>query len=534
VPGTLNPGSPPNKPQPAVCRLIEVNPEAVSDLSNWDKLLPNVAFSQARSAKGTVDAFVDESIKTEVQPQTPTATDDKVERCRQLLAKMPRSIQGKNGSLACFNAARLIFRDFAMGRREGMTLLRWYNQYFCDPAWSELELEHKADDALKDGSPYEYQETEPPKANCNNAGKKPNEASGHSENGQSSRSQCRGKKRIIERCLKDVSRKVIEWLWPNYIPRGMITLFDGDPDQGKTFVTLDLAARVSRGWPMPPAPPGSVTDPGHVIVMSAEDSLEQTIKERLDALGADQSRIIYIEAVTDNPDDPEASQPLVLPDDLALLEERIKAHSAKLVIIDPFSAWISGKYDANKDSDVRKILHRIKLVAERTGAVFIIVRHLNKVSKESNPMYRGGGSIGIIGAARAAFLFASDSGEPRSERHIFARIKGNLCPVPPSLAYRIEPSGLSAVVRWEGEVDITAADLLATFTMQSGAEKVGRAVRFLAKKLSSEPVAAVTLFEEALKEDISKGTLRRAKRFLGVKAKKSEGSGQWFWSLLEE
>jgi hypothetical protein len=71
-------------------------------------------------------------------------------------------------------------------------------------------------------------------------------------------------KRVIANCdpnhpqailkgLAGVTREMLEWLWPGRIPLGKLTLLAGDPGLGKSFVTLDIAARVSRGdaWPVP-------------------------------------------------------------------------------------------------------------------------------------------------------------------------------------------------------------------------------------------------------------------------------------------
>ena len=46
-------------------------------------------------------------------------------------------------------------------------------------------------------------------------------------------------------------RRRYGWLWPGRVPLGKLTLLIGDPGLGKSFVTLDIAARVSRGLPLP-------------------------------------------------------------------------------------------------------------------------------------------------------------------------------------------------------------------------------------------------------------------------------------------
>ena len=150
IPATRNPGSPPKKPTPAVCKLISVNPEAFSNLKLWDRLLP----TSLRAITINQEVFATETRQDPVRVKdlVTSGVIDVEERCRRYLQKMPRSIQGENGSNACFNAARVIFRDFAMTRQEGMPLLRWFNEAFCDPPWTEKELQHKADDALKPGT----------------------------------------------------------------------------------------------------------------------------------------------------------------------------------------------------------------------------------------------------------------------------------------------------------------------------------------------------------------------------------------------
>ena len=97
--------------------------------------------------------------------------------------------------------------------------------------------------------------------------------------------------RLTVRCLADVVPRKLEWLWPGLLPLGKLSLFCGDPGLGKSFVTCDLAARVSRGgaWPN-----GEATQPaGSVFILACED----TIRPRLDAVSAVVSRIHVIDSV---------------------------------------------------------------------------------------------------------------------------------------------------------------------------------------------------------------------------------------------
>ncbi|HVV51740.1 MAG TPA: AAA family ATPase [Polyangia bacterium] len=79
--------------------------------------------------------------------------------------------------------------------------------------------------------------------------------------------------------LADVEPERVEWLWASRIPRGKLTLLDGDPGLGKSTVAYDIAARVTRGMPMP----GETTGSGaaDVVILSHEDGLADTICPRL-------------------------------------------------------------------------------------------------------------------------------------------------------------------------------------------------------------------------------------------------------------
>lgn len=92
--------------------------------------------------------------------------------------------------------------------------------------------------------------------------------------------------------LHSVAPRPVEWLWPGRVPLGKVTILSGDPNLGKSFLTLDLAARVSAGLPWPdgtgPAARGSV------ILLSAEDDVADTLVPRLVAAGADLSRVVAI------------------------------------------------------------------------------------------------------------------------------------------------------------------------------------------------------------------------------------------------
>src|SRR6516225_11459229 len=100
--------------------------------------------------------------------------------------------------------------------------------------------------------------------------------------------------------LSTVTPQRVEWLSPGRIPLSKLTIIDGDPGLGKSVLTLELAARVSRGLAMPGDEAGDNRDPADVVILSAEDGIEDTIVPRLDAAGADRSRIRALNLVPDS------------------------------------------------------------------------------------------------------------------------------------------------------------------------------------------------------------------------------------------
>jgi len=310
----------------------------------------------------------------------------------------------------------------------------------------------------------------------------------------------------------------VEWLWDGRLPFGKLVLVDGDPGLGKSAATLDIAARVSSGAGFPDS---ARCEPAGVILLSAEDGLADTIRPRLDAAGADVGRILSLATVEDEDGHPRL---LSIPDDLEVIEKGIERVGAGLIVVDPLMAFLSGKADSNKDQDVRKALAPLADLADRSGVCVVVVRHLNK-SPHSNPLYRGGGSIGIIGAARAGFVVAKN---PQNEdQRILATTKNNLSASSASLAFTLEDADNGAVkIVWTGESELGAKDLLATSQDGEKAEALNEAVEFLQDILSEGPVSAEEVKREAEEAGISEATLRRAKKELDIHSQRNNDSGK--------
>lgn len=336
--------------------------------------------------------------------------------------------------------------------------------------------------------------------------------------------------------MATVSPKPIKWLWPGWLPLGKLIVLDGDPNLGKSVLTLDLAARLSRGDEMPDGSKGDVDGPVPVLMISVEDDPEDTIRPRLDAAGADVERVVHMPTVREPPvrkASPMGRERLPSVGDIVALRKAIERTGAKLVIVDPLMAFLPG--DAYRDQDVRQALSPLTKLAAELGVTVLVVRHLNKTSS-SNAIYRGGGSIGIIGAARVGMLVAQDPDDPSGERRVLATTKSNLARgATRALAYHVEDCDGVARVAWEGTSEHNPTTLLAS---NSDTEKsfrpVDRAEAFLQGLLAEGPVRTTKVIEKASENGIAERTLERARRKLGVKAFRVDFRGPWMWVLESE
>jgi putative DNA primase/helicase len=322
--------------------------------------------------------------------------------------------------------------------------------------------------------------------------------------------------------LDQVDAEPVQWLSPGRLAAGKITILDGDPGLGKSTLLCEFAARITRGQALPGGEPGAPRD---VVILSAEDDLRDTIRPRIDAAGGDSTRVVSLLAV---PDGSPFGRPFVIPGHVLLLEALVIRTNAALVILDPLVAYLQRGHNANSDQHVRRAFASLKALGERTGAAIVVVRHLNK-SFSANPLYRGGGSIGIIGAARCGLLLAQDPEHP--QRRILAATKGNLGRPPAALAFHLEPVphlGVTRVV-WEGETPWTAEALLrATAEGEEERSVLGEARAWLRQVLADGPRSAKDLVSEARSMGIGVRTYHAARKAEGVIARKEQTlNGPW-------
>ncbi len=311
----------------------------------------------------------------------------------------------------------------------------------------------------------------------------------------------------------------IDWLWPGRFALGKLGLIVGDPDTGKSLVTLDMAARVSRGTPWPD---GSPCPQGRALIITAEDDLQDTIRPRLAAAGADLDRVDVL-----------GGAGFWLDDHREHLDRWLYARrDTRLVVFDPLAAFMPD----NNNRSIRWQMTAIASLARLSGMAMVGIVHLNK-RNGGKAVYRASGGLAFVAAARHVYLVSRDP-EDR-ERRVVARIKNNVAGADKALAFRIAAEGGQPAIAWEPQApaidsDAALAARALARTDEASLNEGGReADQWLASALAAGPQPARELRRLAQLDGMSWNGIVRAKARLGVTADR-EGFGigsKWIWQL---
>ena len=318
--------------------------------------------------------------------------------------------------------------------------------------------------------------------------------------------------------VESIEERPIRWLWLNRIPLGKLVLFVGHPGLGKSFVSLDIAARLSNGRTWPDGSCNGAT--AKTIVFSAEDAADDTIKPRLTALGARQDNIVIVKRMREmNKSGDVVRRSFNLSCDLPHLEKALNRYSdAKLVVIDPISAYMA-RIDTHKNAEVRtEILDPLAELAERRGVTILAITHFNK-GGSGNGLERVSGSVAFPAAARVVWGFSRDPENLSKRLMLFG--KSNVGPDMPGLAFQIaEDQDGRPMLQWiSGDVNENLIDVLCReqdSQRDSTSTKLEHATKLIRILLADGPRLAVEIHKSLSDLGISERTIWRARRQLGV------------------
>jgi putative DNA primase/helicase len=230
-----------------------------------------------------------------------------------------------------------------------------------------------------------------------------------------------------------------------------VTVIAGDPGSGKSYLTHYIAAQITLGTVWPDCSTGPKIK-GSVIFFADEDDRSKVIRPRLDAHGADVSKIHILDKVFSG----DEREFFDIGRHLDGIDQALKRIAdVRLAVFDPITAYL-GKTNANSNAEVRAVLTPLAALAVKHNVTIIGINHLNKRTDLSY-MYRGLGSQAFVAQARSAWAVILDPDD--RETRMFAPIKSNYCIEPTGLKFRI----VDGVVvfendPWTGHVDDTGGE----------------------------------------------------------------------------
>jgi hypothetical protein len=332
----------------------------------------------------------------------------------------------------------------------------------------------------------------------------------------------------------DIEMKLVRWLWPGFMARGEITMIDGLPGEGKSQLLIDIAARVSRGWPMPPDPIGEVEHtPRNVMILSKEDSVEHTILPRLRAAKADLSRVLSpaqretrMSRIGRGMDD------IRFPRDIGKITNAMSDYRVRLLIIDPILAFLGTKTDANMESQVRDFLQPLLETIRELNASAAFIRHFRKGA--AGAIHRGIGSQAWTAVCRLQHVVGRVA---PNQPATLAVSKCNIAPKAPSLEYQIVPEIVqgrnkdgktltieTSKIEWIGKSEASSDEISAAAGLPGRrATKCNKSVKYMKKLLAGGKRMNSTKFKSLVMKrcKIGEDTFKTAKAIAGVESKKT-------------
>jgi hypothetical protein len=341
--------------------------------------------------------------------------------------------------------------------------------------------------------------------------------------------------------MSEVQEEQIHWMWRGRLAFGKLTLLMGDPGLGKSLISHWLAAVISTGgeWP-----DGGAIDRSAAIVFTIEDALGDTVKPRLIAAGANMDRVLAVRGVV-NTKAKLDERLFTLDEHIGLLEQHIQEEGARLVVMDPVSAYLGANVNAHKESDVRRVLGPLGLMAERTGVAILNLIHLNK-GKDVAALNRATGSVAFPAVSRMVLGVVADPTDQDGERRLLLPLKCNVSRKPQGLGYRIETAPNSVLRRvneedlppilvWDDEPvldDIALALDRGSITERTQTEAAVSAIAQIFANNGSERILSAVMNRELKDAGVSTSSsvLDSAKRQLGVRSMQPGGLGTpWYW-----
>jgi len=319
----------------------------------------------------------------------------------------------------------------------------------------------------------------------------------------------------------------IEWVWPGWIPRGLITVLGASQGSGKSFVANDMAWRIIHNKGFPDGSP--IARPGANVIYVDAEMVPQILNQRAEHYGLDRSKLFVML--------PEVGEMIDLgqPRYQDRLAEMAALLNPELIIIDSLSSVHSG--GQNNVEDVRSFMgYLIRLVSWAKSGL-LLIHHIRKPSGGQQRMMNFdlgmedlSGSGYITQQARVVLgLRVVQTGpefDPNGPRELKV-LKTNLGPYQDPLGFEfapLEPAGV--MLKWDTKAPKTYREPTQRDECKEWLED------FL--KAHPEGVKVKEVIEAAKEEGLKQSMVYQARKELGAQIINTEGhkspSNRWKWS----
>ena len=367
------------------------------------------------------------------------------------------------------------------------------------------------------------------------------------------------------KCLSDVEPTPLEWVFGKVIPRDKLTLLIGEPGVGKSRIAIKMVAAVTTNQ-----------ESGAVLLFSHERRLADSITMRLQAAGADLSRVFALCGVRefDQHTGDELAWTFQLERDLSILEAELTRLQreeivVRMIVIDPIDCYLGASNIPATNAAERRphpnslearlmranpqalsppsspglmeqTSQRLAELAATHGVAILLVSDWSLPGVERKGLHRfvlpTPVDASYVVAARSVWIVARHLDDP--ELRVLLPLKSELCPPPPGQACRIA----NDVVEWDDSaVSMTIDDYLTwsaerTRDRQPAIREARTELEYvkdwLKQRLANGPDLATTIQHDAQENLISLATLKRAREQMGYPSGKRKG--RWYWQLPKE
>jgi hypothetical protein len=334
----------------------------------------------------------------------------------------------------------------------------------------------------------------------------------------------------------EVKREHLRFMWEPYLPLGKLIHFGGNSSQGKSPVTIDLAARITSGLGWPDDQPNA-HGPRSVILLNVEDDLNDTIMPRFDLAGGTGETFLYVKGTKLSNENTSIERALALDSDIELIANHARSvPDLGLIVIDPITNYL-GRIKMNDETEVRSVLTPIANLAAELNIPVITVGHFNRRERGTDPLHRMMGAAAFAGVARVVYAFGPDPEDVNKYAHVMTVVRG-ATGEGASLRYLTEEverawDGQSSKVlrvAWRGKSNAVAEDAVDPESSKSRS-KVAEAAAILKEYLRDGEKSATECTEHLKKAgfDLEKLNSRRIRYRAKVGTRQKQK--QWWWYL---